>query len=129
MKPDRNSRIDIQPLDHRMRIVIGGVTVADTSQGSVLFENGLPPRYYFPKTDVRMDLMAPTTLSTTCPHKGNARYWSATVNGQVHDNILWGYDTPRPEALKISGLVSFYNEKVEIYIDEELQGRPVTKFS
>jgi uncharacterized protein (DUF427 family) len=126
---DPNTRIDILPSDRRVRVVIEGVTVADSSNGSFLFETGLPPRYYLPKTDVRMDLMAPNGRSTACPYKGNARYWSATVNGQVHENILWGYDTPLPESQKIAGLVSFYNEKVDIYLDEILQERPVTKFS
>jgi uncharacterized protein (DUF427 family) len=126
---DPNTRIDILPSDRQVRVVIDGVTVADSGNGSFLFETGLPPRYYLPKTDVRMDLMTPTSHTTACPYKGNARYWSATVNGQVHENILWGYDTPLPESQKIAGLVCFYNEKVDIYIDEELQDRPVTKFS
>lgn len=126
---DPNTRIDILPSDRRVRVVIDGVTVADSSNGSFLFETGLPPRYYLPKTDVRMDLMTPTNRSTACPYKGNARYWSATVNGQVNENVVWGYDTPLPESQKIAGLVSFYNEKVDIYIDEDLQERPVTKFS
>jgi uncharacterized protein (DUF427 family) len=126
---DSNTRIDILPSDRRVRVVIDGVTVADSDNGSFLFETGLPPRYYLPKTDVRMDLMTPTSRATACPYKGNARYWSATVNGQVHENTLWGYDTPLPESQKIAGLVSFYNEKVDIYIDEQLQERPVTKFS
>ena len=126
---DPNTRIDILASDRRVRVVIDGVTVADTTNGSFLFETGLPARYYLPQTDVRMDLMTSTSRSTACPYKGNARYWSATVNGQVHEHILWGYDTPLPESQKIAGLVSFYNEKVDIYIDEELQERPVTKFS
>ncbi|HLF42814.1 MAG TPA: DUF427 domain-containing protein [Acidimicrobiia bacterium] len=124
-----NPRIDILPSEQRVRVEIDGVTVADSSDGSFLFETGLPPRYYFPKTDVRMDLMTPTSRSTVCPYKGSASYWSATVNGQVHENILWGYDTPLPESQKIAGLVSFYNEKVDIYLDEDLQERPASKFS
>jgi len=115
-------RIDIQPFDNRVRVVVDGVTVADSTQGSILSETGHTTRYYFPKTDVRMDLMTPTDRSTVCPYKGTARYWSATVNGQVHENILWGYDTPLARSERIAGLVSFYNEKVEIYIDEQLPG-------
>jgi len=125
---DPNTRIDILPSGRRVRVVIDGVTVADSSNGSFLFETGLPPRHYLPKTDVRMDLMIPTSRSTACPYKGTARYWSATVNGQVHENVLWGYDTPLPESQKIAGLVSFYNEKVDVYIDEVMQERPVTQF-
>ena len=82
-----------------------------------------------PKTDVRMDLLTATDTSTACPYKGTARYWSATVDGKTYDDIVWGYDSPLPESQKVTGLVSFYNEKVDVYVDEELDGRPKTKFS
>jgi uncharacterized protein (DUF427 family) len=82
-----------------------------------------------PKTDVRMELLTPTDLTTQCPYKGTARYWSVDVNGETHKDIVWGYDRPLPESQKIMGLVSFYNEKVDIYVDEVLQEKPKTKFS
>jgi len=126
---DPYTRIDIVPSGRRVRVEIDGEKVADTTNASFLFETGLPTRYYIPKTDVRMDLMTPTERVTACPYKGTARYWSATVAGATHDHILWGYDAPLPESQKIMGLVSFYNEKVDIYLDEVLQTRPTTKFS
>ena len=43
--------------------------------------------------------------------------------------MVWGYDNPLPESQKVLGLVAFYNEKLDIYIDEELEERPKTKFS
>lgn len=126
---DPYTRIDILPSGRRVRIEIDGVTVADTTNASFLFETGLPTRYYMPKTDVRMDLMTPTDLETACPYKGVARYWNAEVDGGVHENILWGYDSPLAESQKVTGLVSFYNEKVDIFVDEEVSDRPSTVFS
>ncbi|MFP3882448.1 MAG: DUF427 domain-containing protein [Actinomycetota bacterium] len=126
---DPYTRIDILPSSRRVRVEIDGVTVADTTNASFLYETGLPPRHYMPKTDVRMDLMTPTETSTACPYKGTARYWSATVNGETYEDILWGYDTPLPESDRLVGLVSFYNEKVDVYIDEELEEKPKTKFA
>ncbi len=126
---DPYTRIDILPSGRRVRVEIAGVTVADSTNASFLFETGLPTRYYFPKTDVRMDLLEPTASATQCPYKGTARYWSATVEGETHEDIVWGYDSPLPESQKIAGLVAFYNEKVDIYVDEVLQERPKTKFS
>jgi len=126
---DPYARIDILASSRRVRVEIDGVTVADSSNASMLHESYLPVRYYFPKTDVRMDLMTPTERATGCPYKGTARYWTATINGVEHENILWGYDSPLPESQKIAGLVAFYNEKVDIYVDEQLQERPKTKFS
>jgi uncharacterized protein (DUF427 family) len=126
---DPNTRIDILPSSRRVRVEIDGVTVADSSNGWFLFETGLPTRYYLPKTDVEMSLFTPTDKATHCPYKGTARYWTATVNGETYENILWGYDTPLPESQRIAGLVALYNEKVDTYVDEQLQERPNTKFS
>lgn len=126
---DPYTRIDILPSSRRVRVEIDGVTVADTTHASFLFETGLPTRYYMPKTDVRMDLLSPTDTATECPYKGTARYWSLTVGEKTYDDIVWGYDSPLPESQKVTGLVCFYNEKTDIYIDEELQERAKTKFS
>ena len=126
---DPFTRVDILPSSRRVRIEIDGVTVADSTNASFLFETGLPTRYYFPKVDVRMDLLTATDTETRCPYKGIARYWSASANGVTHDDIVWGYDSPLPESQKIMGLMSFYNEKVDVYVDEVLQARPRTKFS
>ncbi len=126
---DPYTRLDILPSSRRVRVEIDGVTVADTTNASFLYETGLPTRFYMPKTDVRMDFLSPTDLSTACPYKGTARYWSMSVNGETHDNIVWGYDSPLPESQKITGLVAFYNEKVDIFIDERPLERPKTKFS
>lgn len=126
---DPYTRIDILPSGRRVRVEVDGVTVADSTHASFLFETALPTRYYFPKTDIRMDLLTPTDKATQCPYKGSARYWSLTVNGETYPDIAWAYDAPFPESQKIMGLVSFYNEKVDIYVDEVLQERPKTKFS
>ena len=126
---DPYTRIDILPSSRRVRVEIDGVTVADTTNASFLFETGLPTRYYLPKTDVRMNLLTTTDTTTSCPYKGTARYWSATVNGEIFEDIVWGYDSPLPESQKITGLVSFYNEKVDVFVDEEPEDRPKTKFS
>ena len=125
---DPYTRVDILSSSRRVRIELDGVTLADTTHASFLFETGLPTRYYMPKTDVRMDLLTPTPTETACPYKGTARYWSVTVDGRTHEDIVWGYDAPLPESQKITGLVCFYNEKVDVYIDEVLEERPKTKF-
>ncbi len=125
---DPYTRIDIIPSSRRVRVEIAGVTVADTTEGQFLFETGLPARYYIPASDVRMDLLTPTGRTTACPYKGTARYWTVTVGDAVYDDIVWGYDNPLPESERIAGLMSFYNEKTDIYLDEVLQERPKTKF-
>ena len=126
---DPYTRVEILPSSRRVRVEVDGVTVADSTNASFLFETNLPTRYYLPKTDVRMDLLTPTDLATHCPYKGTARYWSVEANGETRENLVWCYDSPLPESQRIMGLVSFYNEKLDIYIDEVLEEKPKTKFS
>ena len=61
---------------------------------------------------------------TSCPYKGNARYWSVVVDGTTHEDVAWGYDFPLPESIRIAGLIAFYSERVDLYVDGELQERP-----
>jgi len=126
---DPYTRIDILPSSRHMEVVVNGVKVADSHQPRVLIETGLPTRYYLPKTDVRMDLLTSTETTTQCPYKGKAEYWSVTADGETFDDIVWGYRTPVEESIRAAGLVSFYNEKVDIYIDGVLQDRPKSVFS
>jgi uncharacterized protein (DUF427 family) len=126
---DPYTRIDILPSSRRVRLEVDGVTVADSTHASFLFETNLPTRYYLPKTDVRMDLLTPTDRVTACPYKGTARYWSVTIDGETHEDVVWGYDSPFPESQGILGMVCFYNEKVDVYVDEVLEERPKTKFA
>ena len=127
---DPYTRVDILASSRHVRVEVDGVTVADSVRPHILFETSLPARYYLPLTDTRMDLLRPTATESHCPYKGSASYWSLDLGeGNVHEDLVWGYRTPLPESQKIAGLVCFYNEKVEIYLDGELQPRPRTKFS
>jgi uncharacterized protein (DUF427 family) len=110
-------------------VSIDGTEVADSSSPVILFETGLPPRYYLPKTDVRMDLLVPSESSTECPYKGTAEYWSIEIGDTVGDDLAWSYPFPAHESAPIAGLICFYNEKVDITVDGELLGRPKTVFS
>lgn len=126
---DPYTRVDILPSSRHVEVVIDGVKVADSRSARFLFETGLPTRYYLPKTDVRMDLLDPTDLRTECPYKGVAGYFDAVVNGQRHENVVWWYPFPTAESARIAGYVSFYNEKLDIYVDGVLEERPDTVFS
>lgn len=122
-------RVDALPSTRHVRVLIDGDVVADSVRPTILFETGLPARYYLPKTDVRMDLLTPTETSTACPYKGWANYWNVTVGGTTHDDLAWGYRTPLPESEAIAGLVCFYNEQVDLEIDGEPVEQVRTKFS
>ena len=114
---DPYTRVDILPSSRHVRIELDGVTIAETSKPTLLFETNLPVRYYLPKTHVRMDLLTPTESTSHCPYKGDAEYWSLALGDSVKADIAWSYRTPLPESQKIAGLISFYPEKVELYVD------------
>lgn len=126
---DPYTRIDILQSSRHIEVFVAGTKVADTHQPRLLFETGLPVRYYIPKTDVRRDLLEPTDLTTDCPYKGTANYYSIEIDGERHENIVWSYRNPVRESTPVAGYVAFYNEKLDIYVDGELEERPKTHFS
>jgi uncharacterized protein (DUF427 family) len=126
---DPYTRVDILASSRHVRVEVDGVTVADSHQPRILFETGLPPRYYLPITDLRVDLLRPSETQTHCPYKGTATYWSLDTGTAIHQDLVWIYRAPLPESQKIAGLACLYNEKVDIYLDGVLQERPRTHFS
>jgi uncharacterized protein (DUF427 family) len=126
---DPYTRVDTLASSRHVRFLIDGEVVADSTRPVLLFETGLPARYYVPQTDLRTELFTPTDKHTQCPYKGTARYWSANVGGTVHPDIAWSYPTPLPESIKVAGLVSFYNVRVDLEVDGVMQERPRTHFS
>jgi len=108
--------ITITPSDQHVEVRVDGETVAESDRPVLLEETGLPTRYYLPRDDVRMDLLRPTTFSTTCPFKGQASYWTLELGGNVHDGIVWSYEEPIPSAEGITGLLCFYNDRADITV-------------
>jgi uncharacterized protein (DUF427 family) len=108
------TRVDILASSRHIRAELGGVTIAETDKPTLLFETGLPTRYYLPRTHVRMDVLEPSATVSHCPYKGDAEYWS--LRGGALD-VAWSYRTPLPESQKIAGLISFYPEKVDLYVE------------
>jgi uncharacterized protein (DUF427 family) len=118
---DPYTRVDILASSRRVRVEVGGVTVAESTSPRLLFETGLPVRYYLPKPHVRMDLLTRTDTVSHCPYKGRAEWWSVGASDAVHEDVAWSYGAPLAESQKIAGLVSFYDEKVALYVDGVLQ--------
>jgi uncharacterized protein (DUF427 family) len=126
---DPYHRVDILASSWHVRVEVDGTTVADSTRPVILFETSLPPRYYLPLTDVRTDLLKPTDTETHCPYKGTATYWAVDTGQGPRADLVWAYRAPLAESQKIAGLACFYDEKVDVYLDGELQERPRTPFS
>lgn len=114
---DPYKRIDAIKSSRHIRIELNGQTIAESRRPVIVFETGVPVRYYLPKEDIFQNVLEESSSRTSCPYKGTASYWSARINGQVHKDIVWSYIQPIPEIAKIAGLFSFYNERVDVYVD------------
>ncbi len=126
---DPYHRVDVVSSSRHVRVEVDGVTVADTHRPRLLFETGLPTRYYIPKLDVRLDVLERSDSVTSCPYKGTASYFHVRVGDRLHDDLLWVYESPIPECPKIENLLSFFNERADIFVDGELQEKPKTPWS
>jgi uncharacterized protein (DUF427 family) len=122
---DPYSRIDVRETSRHVRVTLHGEVVAETRHAKVLFEAGLPPRWYLPRDDVRMELLEDSDKQTTCAYKGFASYWSVGEE----DDIAWTYLDPLHDALPVKGMVAFFNERVDLEIDGEPQEPPQTQWS
>jgi uncharacterized protein (DUF427 family) len=122
-------RIDVLPSSRAVRIELDGVLLAESARARLLFEHpALPVRAYLPPEDIGVPLQ-PSPTRTRCPYKGEAAYWSLDSNGRTIHDLAWSYETPRDEAAPIRGLVSFFNERVDVILDGEPHTRPRTAWS
>jgi uncharacterized protein (DUF427 family) len=126
---DPYSRIDVYRTSRRVRVIVGGETVADSVRTRALFETGLPTRYYFPPADVRLELLEPSPKRTRCAYKGSASYWHVRAGGELHDDLAWAYPDPQHDAEPVRDLIAFFNERVDLDVDGKTQDRPRTQWS
>jgi len=122
-------RVWTEPNDRRVRVYVADEAVADSTRAIYLSETGHLPVYYFPRSDIRFDLLEPSDHHTHCPYKGEASSWSVDTGGTQLDDVVWSYPAPIPEASKIESLLAFYNKRADILVDGVLQERPATKWS
>ena len=105
----------------RLRVVLGGVTVADTTRGFRILETSHPPNYYFPAADIRSDALEPEAGSSWCEWKGQAQYYTVRGGDRVEQRAAWSYAHPNPRYGALAGRVAFYPALMDAcYVDEEL---------
>jgi uncharacterized protein (DUF427 family) len=122
-------RIELHDEPRPVEVFVDEVKLASSTRVVVLRETGLPPRYYFPRDDVRMDLLDATPTETVCPFKGQASYWSVPTATGEHRDLAWSYESPVPGMERITGLVCFYAERAAHVVDGERQEAPVSPWS
>jgi uncharacterized protein (DUF427 family) len=118
-KTNPDYKITFEPSPRRVRVQFSGETIADSIGARLLFETRHLPVYYFPRSDVRMDLMRPTEHHTFCPYKGTASYWTIRVGDKSSENAVWGYPEPYDEVDAIKDYVAFYWDRVDHWYEED----------
>ena len=122
--PDPYKRIDVRPSSRLVRVSLGGQVVAESRRAKALFETGLPVRWYIPREDVLAEL-EPSDHRTVCAYKGFPVHFD--VAGE--DAVAWTYPDPLHDGLPVKDLIAFYDERVDIEVDGELQERPATQWA
>jgi uncharacterized protein (DUF427 family) len=117
---DPYHRVDVLPSSRHVIVRIGDEVLAESRRARVIYETGLPPRWYFPVEDVVVELR-PTELETVCAYKGFANYWAVRAGDDAHVNLAWTYREPLHDAAAVADHVAFFNERVEIEIDGEVE--------
>ena len=123
---DPYHRVDVIPTSRHIKISLDGEVLAETDRAMALFESNLPIRWYLPREDVSVDV-EPTDTATRCPYKGIASYYAVRQqNGETVKDLIWYYDDPLPAVGGIAGRLCFFNERVDVEVDGEREGRPET---
>jgi uncharacterized protein (DUF427 family) len=126
---DPYHRVDVLDTSRHVRVSLNGETLAETTRARVIFETALPPRWYIPAEDVAMELLSETDTTTVCAYKGTASYWSVRVGDEEEKDLVWTYRDPRHDAARIKDRLAFFNERVDLEVDGELEERPMTQWS
>jgi uncharacterized protein (DUF427 family) len=118
-KSNPDYKILFEPSPRRVRVAFNGATIADSTDAHLMLETRHLPIYYFPRPDVRTDLLTPTDHRTFCPYKGTASHWTIRVGDRVSENAVWGYPEPFDEVAAIGDFLAFYWDRVEHWYEED----------
>jgi len=114
-------RVRERLLSNAVRVAVNGDVIAESTDVVKVEEDGNPPRYYFPREDVRMERLEPSTTTTECPFKGQAHYFDVSSNGRRLKDAVWTYEEPYDEHADLKDRVAFWDDKLpEIEISPRL---------
>jgi len=110
----------LEPVKQRLRVVLGGVTIADTTRGMRVLETSHPPVYYFPPEDVKREYLVPASGESLCEWKGLARYYSVAVGDREARHAAWYYPEPVKAFAAIRNFIAFYPQPMDAcFVDDE----------
>src|SRR5690349_905074 len=113
LQPGPDHPITVSPTGERVVVTVAGKVVADTNNALSLHESTYPAVQYVPLADVDRTLLERTGTQTYCPYKGDAGYYSITVDGDTVVDAIWEYTAPYDAVAQIKDHVAFYPDRVE----------------
>ncbi len=116
--PPPGQALYLEPTPKRIRVVVGGETIADSRRAMLLHESGHQPVYYFPPEDVRDDVLEASDRHTRCPKKGQASYYTIRTPEHVVEAGAWYYPDPIPGAPPLKDLIAFYWNRMDHWLEE-----------
>jgi uncharacterized protein (DUF427 family) len=104
-------KVKEEHLKDRVCVEVDGEVIADSKDVVKVEEDENPARYYFPRSDVKMDRLERSETTSECPFKGTASYYSVTTNDRKIDDAVWTYEEPFEEHGDLKDRVAFWVEK------------------
>jgi len=107
--------------DHprRLRALVDGHAVLDSTRGKLLHESNILPRYYLPVEDLEERYLQKSDHTTHCPFKGDAAYWHLEIGERRTENAVWHYPEPLEPASWLLGYASVYTEAADLWLQED----------
>ncbi len=127
LTPGPDHPIELAAAPGRMVATYSGHEIAASDNVLLLREANYPPVAYFPREDVAMDYMGRTAKTTHCPYKGDASYYTLTMDGHIAENAVWTYETPYPAMDAIKNRLAFYPNVVDVAVSGERRGETPTE--
>src|SRR5438270_5544211 len=109
--------IRFEPSGRRVRVMVDGVTIADSRKVMLMLEKRRLAVYYFPASDVKLDLLVPTTYKSNHPAKGEATFYSVKVADRTVEKAAWRY--LQPERPDLKDYIAFYWDKMDAWFEED----------
>lgn len=106
--------ITVEPYAGVVTVRAGDVVIATSTRAKLLTEPPYPAAFYIPFEDIDFGKLRKTELSTHCPYKGDASYWSVVSAGDAGKDAMWAYEHPFDEMVTIRDHGAFYPNKVVI---------------
>jgi uncharacterized protein (DUF427 family) len=116
---DPYHRVDVRASSRHVVVRHNSEMIAESHRPKLLFETGIPVRYYLPIADVRIDLLDKSDTVSQCPYKGDGQHWHLRTGDTRIDDAAWSLPHPLPEGFAAAQHICFYPDKVDIEVDGE----------